>query len=318
MLNRPVTLLGGKGGVGKTTIAAAAALRSAESGRRTLLVSTDPAHSTSDILETQLRNEIATVQDGLDAVEIDPSEEASRYIADVKRSIADATPPRIAAEVDRQLEIARVSPGFEEAAVFDRFTRLLETVGGTYDRIYFDTAPVGHTLRLLALPEQMGGWMQGLIARRKSVTALGRMWGRVAGTVPADSPEAEDPVLAALEARQARFRRARELLTDPARAGFVFVVNPERLAILETARAMDALERYEIPVSGLLINRVLPAEADGAFLAARRRQEAEYLAEIDRRFGRWPQHRVPLFERDVDGVAALRRVAEALAPAMLS
>lgn len=311
-----MTFVGGKGGVGKTTVAAAAALASAESGHRTLLVSTDPAHSTADILGATLGDEAREVQPRLFALEIDPAREADRYIATVRQTIADVTPPRMAAEVERQIDAARVSPGAEEAALFDRFARLLASAGATYDRICFDTAPLGHTLRLLALPEQMGDWMQTLISRRRQLGALGRMWKRVAGTVPAERPEDEDPVLAALEARRARFRAVRTTLTDPARAAFVFVLVPERLPILETARAIETLRRARIPVAGIVVNRVLPTAADGAFLAARREQEGRYLQEIDERFAALPRHRLPLLERDVDGPAALRRLAERLAPAL--
>ena len=155
ILDREVVFFGGKGGVGKTTLAATMALEAAREGHRTLLVSTDPAHSTSDVLDTRLGGEAREVRPRLWALEIDPAEEADRYIDDVKARIADSTPPRLMAEVERQIDIARVTPGAEESALFDRFTRIAEEAGDTWDRLIFDTAPLGHTLRLLALPELM-------------------------------------------------------------------------------------------------------------------------------------------------------------------
>ena len=236
LLTRRVSFLGGKGGVGKTTIASAAALSAADAGQRTLLVSTDPAHSTSDVLELQLGSDIRAITANLDALELDPEREAALYIADVKDRLAEAVPPRLVAEVERQIDIAKVSPGAEEAALFERFARVLEESGG-YERVVFDTAPTGQTLRLLGLPELMTVWMSGLIQRRRKVSALGRMWRNVAGA-SAGSDADSDPVLTALEQRRDRFVRAREVLTDPEQTCFLFVLTPQRLPILETARAV--------------------------------------------------------------------------------
>ena len=310
VLLKPVTFVGGKGGVGKTTIAAALAVESADTGARTLLVSTDPAHSTSDVLGTELGAEPTPVTDGLDAMEIDPRREADAYIADVKDRIREVASPRMLKEIEREVDVARVSPGAEEAALFDRFARLMPRAGDDYDRVIFDTAPTGHTLRLLGLPEAMEGWVAGLVARRRKLASLGRMWRNVAGAVAGGDrgDEPVDPVLEALERRQARFREARAIVTDPDRAGFLFVVIPERLPILETRRAVDALDRYGIPVTGLVVNRVLPEDADGEFLARRREREAEYLAMIEERLGGLERWTVPLREEDVVGLAALRRL----------
>ncbi|HEX9726965.1 MAG TPA: ArsA family ATPase [Gemmatimonadales bacterium] len=308
LAGRRIVFFGGKGGVGKTTLAAAYAVASADRGERTLLVSTDPAHSTGDILQCALDGDARDVVPNLRAIEIDPAQEADRYIADVKRRIAETTSPRLLAEVERQIDIARVTPGAEESALFDRFAQILERDGDDYDRLVFDTAPLGHTLRLLALPEQMHVWMQALIGRRKRVNALGRMWRSVAGAAAGDAGE-RDAVLDALERRRARFAAARTRLTDTAQTAFVFVVVPERLPILETERAVQALERHGIPVGAVMVNRVLPAEAAGDFMARRRARERAYLERIRTAFGRHEIVYVPLQEADVVGITMLRDLA---------
>ena len=310
VVDRPILFFGGKGGVGKTTMATVTALELAAAGHRTLLVSTDPAHSTSDILQNDLGPTPRPVVADCWAMEIDPEREADAYIAGVKARVVEAAPPRLLAEAERQIDIARVSPGAVEAALFDRFTRILEEEGRDYDRIVFDTAPTGQTLRLLSLPELMTAWMSGLIKRRRKVSALSKMWRNVAGSSD-DVSGQEDPILKALEDRRARFHRARKALTDPGRTAFVFVVIPERLPIWETETAVAALSRHGVPVGAIIVNQLLPeAESDeaGGFLAGRRERERGYLARILESLGDWPLLGVRLQETDPVGVDALKRV----------
>lgn len=305
----PTLFFGGKGGVGKTTLAAAAAVASGDRGQRTLLVSTDPAHSTSDVLARGLGPEPRRVEGELWAMEIDPAREADHYIADVKSRIADTTPPRLWSEVERQIDVARVSPGAEEAALFDRFARILEEEARGYERVVFDTAPTGQTLRLLSLPELMQAWIGGLIGRRKQLNVAGRMWRNVAGEAAGTAGEIDDPVLKALEERRARFVRARSLLTDARRTAFHFVLTPERLPLLETERAVRALDKYRIPVGAVFVNQVLPLESGSGLLGRRREEQGSQLQRIAAAFSGHPLYRVPLAEREVVGTEALRQLA---------
>ena len=308
LLQRRLLFFGGKGGVGKTTLACSFAVLSADRGDRTLLVSTDPAHSTSDIFEQRLGATPTPVVDNLCALEIDPEQEVERYIAEVKEHMAGSIPPRLQAEVDRQMDIARISPGADESALFERFTKILKEDSERYARIIFDTAPTGHTLRLMSLPETMTTWITGLIANRQKVNMLGRMWRRVSGAAAGTAQDYDDPVLEALDRRKHRFEHARQIVTDAERTAFAFVLIPERLPILETGKAVRALDKYGIPVGGIFVNRVLPQDAQGEFLQHRREREALYMRDIATQFTQHLLQHVPLLRTDVVGIDALRRM----------
>ncbi len=174
-----------------------------------------------------------------------------------------------------------------------------------------DTAPLGQTLRLLALPEHMAAWIGGLIGRRRKVTALSRMWRRVAGAA-AGSHREVDPVLATLEERRTRFRRARAVITDPERTGFVFVLLPERLSLLETERAVQTVVKYGIPVGAVVVNRVMPKATVGAFFERRWRLEQERLQAIRTTFAAYPVFEIPLLEIDTLGRSTLDEIASHL------
>lgn len=311
LLDRHVLFFGGKGGVGKTTLAAAYAILSADEGARTLLVSTDPAHSTADVLGTPLGAEPREVLTDLWAIEIDPDLEADQYISEVKARVEDIASPRVLREAHRQIEMARLSPGAEEAALFERITHLIALAGDVYDRVIFDTAPTGHTLRLLSLPEMMTAWVEGLLRRRKRMNTLSRMWRNLPGGVQGET-EGRDRVLEILENRRARFSRAREIITDRDKTAFILVAVPERLPILETRRAVERLNEYGVPVGAIFVNRIDPAALRRLSSTTRGERERLRLTEIDGAFAGIPIVRVPLQESDLQGISDLRSLAASL------
>ena len=179
LFDRRIIFVGGKGGVGKTTTAGALALMAAESGRATLLVSTDPAHSLGDVFDTRIGNEETSLGRNLSGLEIDPAAEAESHIATVKMSMKSLVAPKMYKEIDRQLELARYSPGTMEAALLERMADLMAEARGRFDLLIFDTAPSGHTIRLLSLPEVLGVWSDGMLGHRDRSRPTGRNFRRV-------------------------------------------------------------------------------------------------------------------------------------------
>jgi len=321
LLSRRVLFFGGKGGVGKTTCTAALALAASRMGRRTLLVSTDPAHSTSDVLGMALGSSEREILPNLFGLEIDAETEARRYLDDAKRRMTGLFSPAVVKQAARQIELTATMPGVADVALFDRMSQLLTGEAPRFDLVVFDTAPAGHSLRLLRLPELMGTWVAALSAsRRVADTANAAAGGGAAGWecgepgVRADAPRAPrpagapDPVLDLLERRMARLSAVQAELTRADRVAFVLVLIPERLPIEESSRAAHQLEDAGIHVGGVVINRVLPDAAEGAYFEARKAQERIYLAEIERRFGSVPRVIVPQLESDVHAVSGLERV----------
>ena len=310
---------GGKGGVGKTTMAAAHALSLARRGHRTLLASTDPAHSVGDVLGQGLDDEPSQIDDRLWALEVDAAAYAARHVERIKADARETVSPEVLPAVERHLELARTSPGTMESALLDRVVDLFGTCPESYDRVVFDTAPTGHTLRLLALPELVGGLVEGLVRQRQKVAGMDRFVGNLMGS---DAP-AEDALLLRLRQRRDRLHSAGVRLRDD--AVFWLVVVPERLPIQETARTVDALTAEQLVIGGVIVNRVLPeagdpaaevgphaASAAAAYLGARRRQQDVHLADIDRRFGHFARVRVRQAPHDLVGLEDLGSLTSAL------
>lgn len=252
----PFVFFGGKGGVGKTTVSCAYGLKCARNGQRTLVVSTDPAHSVTDVFDQPFDDTPQSVEgiDGLDAMQIDPEDEVSRHLNEIRQDLSEQVSTSMVNEINRQLEMAHGTPGAYESALLDRFVDVMQNAE-EYDRVVFDTAPSGSTLRLLGLPDLLEDWIERLMYKRRSSIDLFEK-AAIGNNEPRRVMEG-DPVLARLQERKEFFAFADGALHED--AAFFLVVNPDKLSLNETERSIEELEEKEFPVRGLVANKLTPS-----------------------------------------------------------
>lgn len=292
-----IVFFGGKGGVGKTTCSASFAVSCAAKGKKTLLVSTDPAHSIADIFEKPIGDKIVNLDKNLYALEINSQKESKKYMDGVRANIKNVVSPVIVKEIKRQIDAAAVSPGTEEAALFDKMIEIVIEKNSEYDQIVFDTAPTGHTVRLMSLPELLGAWLESLIKKRKKALGLMQM-AKNAGKKNKEEIE-KDPVIKILKTRFENMKKAREIITDNNRLRFIFVLNAEKLPIEETKKAINILDKYKIKVDSLIVNRILPENIQDEFWKNKKNLENKYLDEIYKTFKGKNIIKIPMLPSDM-------------------
>ena len=286
----------GKGGVGKTTLAAATAARAADLGYRTLVVSTDIAHSLGDVLAHDLAGEPLEVAPLLDAQEIDVLDEARRSWGRVQEHMSEVLRREGIPSV--QADELAVVPGMQEIAALVQIARKAREAA--YDCIVVDAAPTGETIRLLTMPESFAwytGKIQGWTSRLNGIT---RRLLRL--------PDLS--ILDVLDHLNTRIRELRALLTDTSRSSYRIVVTPDRTVLKEAQRAETYLNLFAYPVDAVIINRVMGDVAGGSeYLARLVERERRVLDEIRMAFGTLPMFQAPLTDEEPLGVPALRRLA---------
>ncbi len=295
-----IIIFTGKGGVGKTSVAAAHALKSAQEGKQTLLVSTDMAHNLSDLFQQKLGHEPIEVQEYLSVYEIDPAYVMEHDFANIMLSITKMLPAEMNAS---GAEEYGMFPGMEELFSLLYISKMYET--GRYDRIIVDCAPTGETLSLLKFPELLSWYMEKLFP-------VGKVAIRVLAPVAKQFYKLELPDKTAMNDIQKLYVQLielQELLKDREITSVRLVTVPEKMIVEETKRNYMYMNLYNFNVDGLYINRVLPQEADNPFFDEWKEIQKRYVGELKDNFSMLPLSYIPWYDEEVHGVGAVERIA---------
>ena len=294
----------GKGGVGKTSVAAATARRCAADGARTLVLSTDPAHSLADSLQAEVGAAPTAVADRLWAQQVQAQEELERHWSAVQDWLGGVLAER---GVDRiAADELTVPPGGDE--LFSLLQLKRHSDSGEWDTIIVDCAPTGETLRLLSFPDAARWWLDKVLGRESAMLSAARPFARAF----LDLQLPDERVVADVQGLVQNLIGMHELLRDTTRVSLRLVMTPDRMVIAEAMRTFTYLNLYGYLTDAVVVNRVFPDELDGTYFGAWREVQAEQLSLVESAFSPVPILRAPYFEQEVLGGAMLDRLAGAL------
>jgi arsenite-transporting ATPase len=309
---RRYIMFGGKGGLGKTTLSATCAYWLARQGKRVLLFSVDPQASLSDIFQQDIFGKGAVpIVENLWAQEIDADRRIREYQDEIRQKILDMYGfDRVPEEIDSYIASASAEPAMEESAIFDAVVDII--VKGDYDYYIYDLVPLGHALYYLSMAKVYDEWINKITRLREEMG----QYDQVAATMRRQDKVEEDKILEELKYIKNRINTSSQILTDKQRTAFFFVLVPEEMIIVDTRKAAELFARFDVPISGYVVNRILPEELRAAhipvYLKNRMQMQEKYLADIRQSLGQHILAYVPEMERDVTGLPMIERLAEQL------
>lgn len=293
-----ILLVTGKGGVGKTTVAACTALAAADAGHRTLVTSTDPAHSLADALAVELGSDPTRVVDNLDGQQIDTQEQLDRYWGSIRRQLIDVLDWGGAGGIEAEEFL--VFPGMDELFALLEVNRHARS--GVYDVIVVDCAPTAETLRLLSLPEVLSWYFEKVLpTERRLMRAARPILSRIT-----DLPLPQDEVFTSAQSVFESIEGVKELMSDSDVTAARLVVNPEKMVIDEARRTYSYLGLFGYGVDGVVVNRVLPQEVADPYFERWRAIQKGHLDTIDDAFAEVPRLHLRLFDDEMVGIDRLR------------
>jgi arsenite-transporting ATPase len=307
--DRRYIMFGGKGGLGKTTFSAATAFWLAEQGHRVLVFSVDPQASLSDIFQRDIFGKgPVKVMDNLWAQEIDADSNIKAYQQEIRKKILDMYGfEEIPEEIENYIQAASAEPAMEESAIFDAVVDIV--VKEDYDYYIYDLVPLGHALYYLSMAKVYDEWINRITQLRAQMREHEEMVARIRR----EKVTEEDQILNELQYIKTRINQSSRILTDKERTAFFFVVVPEQMIILDTQKAAQLFAKFDVPIAGYIVNRVLPAELSSqdvpAYLRNRMQMQGRYLEEVKKAFGNQVVGFVPELERDVTGLKMIEKLA---------
>jgi arsenite-transporting ATPase len=306
---RRYIMFGGKGGLGKTTFSAATAYWLAGQGHKVLVFSVDPQASLSDIFQQDIFGKgPVKIVDNLWAQEIDADSNIKAYQQEVRQKIFDMYGfEQMPEEIESYIQAASAEPAMEESAIFDAVVDIV--VKGDYDYYIYDLVPLGHALYYLSMAKVYDEWINRITQLREQMREHEEMVARIRRQKTTE----EDQILTELQYIKGRINQSSQILTDKERTAFFFVVVPEQMIILDTEKATHLFEKFDVPIAGYVVNRVLPAELSRQqvppYLKNRLVTQARYLEQIKQTFGGQLIGSVPELERDVTGLPMIEKLA---------
>jgi arsenite-transporting ATPase len=306
---RRYVMFGGKGGLGKTTFSAATAFWLASQGNKVLVFSVDPQASLSDIFQKDIFGKgPVKIMDNLWAQEIDADQHVKRYQDEIRQKIRDMYGlDEVPEEIEDYIEAASAEPAMEESAIFDSVVDIVNQ--GDYDYYIYDLVPLGHALYYLSMAKVYDEWITKITRLREEMREQEEFVARVRREEEVE----EDQILGELHYIRDRIRGASSILTDREKTAFFFVVVPEEMIILDTRKAAELFAKFNVPIAGYVVNRVLPEkllqEEVPGYLKKRIEMQKRYLGKIRETFGEDILSQVPEMERDVSGLDMIEQVA---------
>jgi arsenite-transporting ATPase len=295
----------GKGGVGKTSISAATALRCAEMGLKTIVISTDTAHSLGDSLEKEIGPEPVELYPNLWAQEVDARYSMEKYWGAFQKYMV-ALFSRQGVE-DVVAEEVTILPGLEEGAHLLWINKYVQD--GNYDVLIVDAAPTAETLRLLSLPDVTRWWFEKILTLTRGAAKIIRPFTKL---MRRNEAVPEEDAWTQVETLFDTLDKVRQLLTDPEMSSIRLVVNPEKMVIKETQRTYTYLNLYGYATDAIICNRIIPPEVSDPYFDTAKVKQQQNLEFIGEAFGELPLMKAPLFGQEVGGLDSLRKLADLL------
>jgi arsenite-transporting ATPase len=310
--DRRYIMFGGKGGLGKTTFSAATAYYLAQQGHRVLVFSVDPQASLSDIFQRDIFGKGAVeIMPNLYAQEIDADKRIKAYQEEIRKKIFDMYGfDKIPDEIESYIQAAAAEPAMEESAIFDEVVDIV--VAGKYDYYIYDLVPLGHALYYLSMASVYDEWIERITKLREDM----RQYEEMAAAISKDKEMEEDMILKELQYIKHRISTSSSILTDRQKTAFFFVIIPEEMILIDTQKAAQLFAKFNVPLSGYVVNRVIPeslaSQEIPAYLRNRLQMQKGYLTKINELFGNEVLAQVPEFERDITGLPMIQKMAEAM------